>query len=87
MDANHLLRTVYVVFDEFKGFRTKSTWDKSFKKAKIFTHRTFAVQTSDVKKELDKPNTTVRLVPIQMMIDESDYTALRLGGYLEDIHK
>lgn len=82
MENNHLLRTVYVVFDEFNGFRTKNGWNKSFRMARIFSHKTYAVQAVG-KKEFDKPNSTARLVPIQMMIDESDYTALRLGGYLE----
>ncbi|MCK9529536.1 MAG: hypothetical protein M0R77_03090 [Gammaproteobacteria bacterium] len=83
MENNHLLRTVYVVFDEFNGFKTKNGWNKSFRLAKIFTHKTYALNTHDVKKELKKPDTTVRLVPIQMMIEEADYTALKLGGYLE----
>lgn len=85
MESNHLLRTVYVVFDEFNGFKTKSGWNKSFRMAKIFTHRTYALQTDGVRKEIEKPNTTVRLVPIQMMIEEADHTALRLGGFLEEI--
>lgn len=83
MENNHLLRTVYVVWDEFNGFKTKSGWNKSFRMAKIFTHKTYALSNYDVKDAMAKPNTTVRLVPIQMMIDECDYTALRLGGYLE----
>lgn len=82
MENNHLLRTVYVVFDEFNGFRTKNGWNKSFRLARIFSHKTYAIQAVG-KKEFDKPDSTARLVPIQMMIDESDYTALRLGGYLE----
>lgn len=82
MENNHLLRTVYVVFDEFNGFRTKNGWNKSFRMARIFSHKTYAIQAVG-KKEFDKPDSTARLVPIQMMIDESDYTALRLGGYLE----
>lgn len=83
MENNHLLRTVYVVFDEFKGFRTKSGWNKTFRLARIFSHKTYAIQAIG-KKEYEKSDTTIRLVPIQMMIDNSDYTALRLGGYLED---
>ena len=86
MKNNHLLRTVYVVFDEFNGFRTKNGWNKSFRLARIFSHKTFAIQAAG-KKEMADPNTTMRLVPIQMMIDECDYTALRLGGYLEEANK
>ena len=86
MESNHLLRTVYVVFDESNGFRTKNGWNKSFRLARIFSHKTFAIQAVG-KKEFSAPGSTIRLVPIQMMIDEADHTALRLGGYLEDPEK
>lgn len=83
MENSHLLRKVFVVFDEFLGFKTKSGWTKRFDKAKIFSQKHHIFQTYDLKKELEKSDTTVRIVPIQMMLDESDYVALRLGGYLE----
>lgn len=86
MENNHLLRTVYVVFDESNGFRTKNGWQKSFRLARIFTHKTYAIQAVG-KKEFNKPDTTLRLVAIQMMIEEADYTALLLGGFLEDPEK
>lgn len=86
MENNHLLRIVYVVWDESMGFRTKNGWNKSFRLARIFSHKTFAIQAVG-KKEFADPNTTLRLVPIQMMIDECDHTALRLGGYLEEVEK
>lgn len=83
MENSHLLRQVFVVFDEFKGFKTKSGWTKRFDKAKIFSQKHHINQTYDLRKEFEKPDTTLRVVPIQMMLDESDYLALRLGGFLE----
>lgn len=85
MANNHLFRTVYMVFDELNGFRTKTGWTKSFTKAKIFAQRHHIMQTYDLKTALMKKDPTMRIVPIQMMIEEADHTALRLGGFLEEI--
>lgn len=73
-----------MVFDELNGFRTKTGWTKNFSKAKIFAQRHHIMQTYDLKIELKKQDPTMRIVPIQMMLDENDYMALQLGGYLEE---
>ena len=78
--SDHLIRKVYIAFDEINGFRTKNGWTKSFAKARIFSHKTFLKQACG---DPDDLTGTLRAVPIMMVVEESDYTALKLGGFLE----